>query len=339
MKTLSISSLLYILGFSLFLGLLSGCRKEVTIALPIPTVEGEPSGATMTTKSVKVEGSKVEFTVDLYVVNKNGRFVTGLQKDNFSIAAASGRTYQIEKVELFGLSQISGGYSALMLFDQSGSIASTDPRNLRIEAGKTFLDHLGYNDNAAIASFTASYPSNQYPNYTKFHNEFSRDTTYMKAVLDTLSRYPTGGTPLYHSVNAALDFAESKAKNSNKAVIVFTDGEDNMGGNINDVINYAKTKKLPLFTVGLSRSVDVGVLSRMASETGGAFFWAQNAKQLISSFSTLGRLLANNTHLYRTTWSVEKSSGEWKTGDTITATIKITLPSGEIVDSPFWVKL
>lgn len=329
-----------ILAVFVFLFAILSCKRVVEIAIPIPLVEGAPSTASMSVNVQKTVEEEAEFTVDLYVINKNGRFIAGLQKSNFQIAESAIHSFNITDVNLQSLQKKSGGYSALMLFDQSGSIRSNDPKNLRIEAARTFLSHLGRDDNAAIASFTTDYSRQIYPNYTKYHNEFSRDTTYMKAVLDSLKGNEWGGTPLYRSIYEAVDFTAEKSKNTNKSIIVFTDGDDTEAGrSIDEVVRYAQSKDVPLFTVGLSRGVDVRVLARIANESSGGFFWAQEAKQLISSFSTLGRLLSGSTHLYRTTWKAKNKSRAWKTGDIISGTIKISLPSGEVVDSPFWVQI
>ena len=135
------------------------CRREVEIPLPGIKIDGKPSAASLSgTATGPVGTNKMEFRVDLYVVDRNGNFVTGLKPGNLGIAATSPSsfTYALSKLEVLGGNAKAGGYSALLLLDQSGSIVSTDPLNLRIQAGKVFLDYMGGADQVALGSFTES---------------------------------------------------------------------------------------------------------------------------------------------------------------------------------------
>ncbi|GAB3926005.1 vWA domain-containing protein [Larkinella terrae] len=338
MKSLPFSSFYTVLA-TLLIGLAAlSCRKEVEIVLPGPLIEGQPSAASMAGKPLSTAGSAFKFTVDLYVVNKSGRYVSGLSKQHFSIPdnTVSQRKYTLDDVKTASLVNKPGGYSAMILLDQSGSILTTDPNDLRIEGSKIFLDYLGKDDYVSLVSF----PTNSSDSRAKYHKGFSRDINAMKASLDTLAQTERGGTPLYKTAFEVTNYTAANAKTVNKAVIVFTDGADTDGGkSLQNVIDNAVQKSIPIFTVGLSSGVDVNVLSQMANETGGAFFWAKDAKQLITSFGTLGNLLRGTAQVYRTYWTVTRATGTWRAGDVVTGTIKVDLKNGEIIEVPFWVKV
>lgn len=310
-----------------------GCRREVEIALPNqPKIEGKPSAATTGCMFVGAPGSAtLTMRLDVYAVDKNGRQIGGLNQANFAIATAAGRTYQLQKVTPAALVNKPGGYSALMLLDQSGSIISNDPKDLRISAGKIFMDYMSPDDVVALASF----PSRS-GNF-KLHSRFTRQTDGMKRSLDSLANTESGGTPLYEATILATDYTALNGPTANKAVIVFTDGQ--ASGALDQCIANAQQKGIPLFTIGLTNGVNVEVLSRMASETCGAFFYARDAEQLVTSFGTLGNLLRGKAQVYRTDWTIVRSSGTWRVGDIVTSTVKLTIPNGDVIDVPFWLKV
>ena len=329
LATVLVSALLFV----------SSCRREVEVPLPaLPTISGKPTAATMGGSTTSATGTdKINFRVDLYVVDRSGRYVQGLKATNFGITASNPTsfTYTLTNLELVGQTAKAGGYSAMLLLDQSGSILSTDPGDLRIEASKIFLDYLGANDQVALSSFTGSYNGN-----VRLHKGFSRNTTALKKTLDTLARSEGGGTPLYYSTVAVTDYTAQNGPTANRAVIVFTDGEDTYyNPTLAQTIANAKAKNTPLYMVGLSTDVNVAVLSQMANETGGAFFFAKDAEQLVTSFGTLGNLLRGSAQLYRTTWTAARRTGKWATGNTLSETIKITLPNGDSIDAPFYVQV
>ncbi|MEZ0540253.1 vWA domain-containing protein [Fibrella arboris] len=338
MRTLYNIRLMPLLLISIFL-LTWSCRREVEVPLPArPQIVGKPSVASLGgLVTGAVGGDKIEFRVDMYVVDRSGKYVQGLNQSNFGITATSPAsfTYSLAKLEVVNQAAKTGGYSAMLLLDQSGSILSTDPKDLRISASKIFLDYLGTSDQAGLASFT-----DDYFGAVKVHQTFSRNTAAMKKSLDTLATTEDGGTPLYYSSVLMTDYTATNAKTANKAVIIFTDGENtNSSATLANAIDRAKNQGVPLYMVGLSNGVNVSVLSRMANETGGAFFYAKDAEQLVTSFGTLGNLLRGSAQLYRSTWTAARRTGKWTSGQIISETIKVALPNGDIIDVPFYLQI
>lgn len=291
-----------ILSIILLLIINVSCKR--TIEIEIPAIKGDPSGAIITTKVIST-GDKYVFETDVHVVNERGQFVRNLGKNNFTIkdSTISGNKFGFSLLDLKnGTTSAKGDYSAMLLLDQSGSIVSTDPDDARIDACKIFLNSLGGNDNVGLASFTGNYS-----NYFQIHQNFSRDIKPMISTLDILSYTEGGGTPLYYSAYGLVDYVDKNAINkSNKALILFTDGDDTNGGRTpTQIIEYANSKNVQIFTVGLGRSLgSLGILADIADKTNGYFMWAQDAKQLISYFGTLGKLLEGNAGYYRMRWEL-----------------------------------
>ncbi len=320
-----------VLGTFLFIW---SCRREVEVPLPaLPKIEGKPSAATTGCMFVGAPGSAtLTMRLDIYAVDKNGRQVAGLGPANFTIPATLGRTYQLQRVSSTALTTKAGGYSAMMLMDQSGSISSTDPQDLRVEAGKIFMDYIGAEDLVALSTFSG-YNAYEF----SLRSRFTRDKEGVKRSLDSLVNRVGGGTPLYEATTLATNYTVQYGPTANKAVIVFTDGQ--ASGDLDGCITNAQQKGIPLFTIGLSGSVNVEVLSRMATETCGAFFYAKDAQQLATSFGTLGNLLRGKAQVYRTEWTIVRSSGVWRTGDVVTSSIKLAVPNSDPLDVPFWIKV
>jgi uncharacterized lipoprotein YajG len=318
-----------IVFISCFFLLLAGCKKDEGPTTPLRNLNGAPSSAVTDARTISFNGQTLDFEVALYIVDKKGNPVSGLKAENFVIDDLSSIDFTTGNVSAARMSA-AGDYSAMLLLDQSGSILTTDPGDLRIEAGKIFLNSLGNGDQVALSSFTSSYASR-----VMVHGAFTASPQNYSTMLDDLSQSEGGGTPLYLSTYNMIDYTSQNAPGSNKAVIVFTDGDDTSGGRtLQQVIDYANSKNIKLFTVGLSEGVDVRVLSDMALQTNGAFMWADDAKQLITMFGTLGDLLEGTASLYKVGCKAVATSN-WRTGSSFSTYLQISLPTGEKVRVPF----
>jgi hypothetical protein len=187
------------------------------------------------------------------------------------------------------------------MLDQSGSISSTDPGNLRLQAAKIFLGKLGTGDQVVVGAFASSgslpFEITQYENFT------SDGRSYFPTI-DMLASKEGGGTPLYKATVAAVRSTAETAPTANRAALIFTDGDDTGGGwTIDQVIAEANNLSVPLHMVGLGSSTKTEVLARMAYQTGGTFMQAANAGELIALYGNLGALLRGSTGGYRTRWT------------------------------------
>ena len=320
------------------MGLVFSCKRVIEIE--VPAIKGDPSGTIIDTRVISSSNGVYVFEADVHVVDDRGIYIRNLNNDNFTIrdTTISGTKYSFKLLDLRkGLATpVKGDYSAALLLDQSGSILSTDPYDLRLEASKVFFNALGSGDNVALSSFTGAYS-----NYYKIHYGFTRKVDLLKKTVDSLANTVGGGTPLYYSMYEMVEYASSKAPNkNNKALVVFTDGDDtNYYPAPQDIVDLAKQENVQVFTVGLGSSIgSLNVLADIADETGGSFMWAQDAKQLISFFGTLGNLLKGNASYYRLRWQVTTSRSLVNKQNYLFYQ-QIRLQNGRVIRIPVSVKL
>jgi Ca-activated chloride channel homolog len=116
------------------------------------------------------------------------------------------------------------------------------------------------------------------------------------------------GTAFYDAIYYAISEKLASAENGRKALIVFSDGEDNSSAHhMLDVIEIAQSENVPLYCVrytehpkhgGLTARNKYGtsVMARIARETGGADFDAEK-KDLKESFREIGEELRTTYEL------------------------------------------
>jgi hypothetical protein len=319
--------------------LFSGCLEDHSDLIPDRALDGDPSGAVIDAYVLEVDEGVLSLMLDVFVVNGQGNFVSGLSGTNFnvenveSISLSFGDSISFTNVSV-GASRTErkGSYSATLLLDQSGSISDTDPNNTRVEAAKIFSGALGNNDYALVSSF-------QQDDVT-IHTGYMQDTAVLFQSLDDLLFQQEGQTPLYSSVSRMVEYTRENAPGNNHAIILFTDGiqEPELSDEarvLKELTDFASSQDVEIYTIGLSRNVNFSVLSSMATNTGGAFMWAEDTRQLITMFGTLGDLLSGNALYYQTQWQAIISSGTWQSGQSYVGEVVITLSDGSQFIVPF----
>ena len=279
-----------------------------------------------------------EFTLDLFAVTADSDLhplnPSDLDIQSFK-APSVGSTFKFEQKSVRQHNQAYlGPYSATFLFDQSGSIESTDPHDARIAAARVFLGNLSSGDEVGLLAFAdgGKLPHDPVTAYQDSGGKpFTVDPNGFDAALTKLAVQEGGGTPLYDSIIRALSYTARYANNSNRAVLVFTDGQDTASHSTeDDAIGAATSRGIPLHTIALSKGVDLSVLSRLAGETEGSLTYATNAGALISYYGALGAFLSGSSQFYRTKWRVSLSGGRMRFGPgaSFRTGVLVALPSG-----------
>jgi hypothetical protein len=298
--------------------------------------ESAISGGILSTKVTTYNSSYAAFEMDVFVTNAQSAAITNLTNASFTIDAfTSGvRTFTFLQNNFYTTNSTNNGpYSAGMLIDQSGSISSTDPNNARIQSSKIFLGALKSGDNAALAAFS-SYLS---PIPVVYGGGFTSYGNSLYPYLDQMANNNAGNTPLYQAIYNMINYTYSYSTNSNKAVIVFTDGGDTDGGRtISEIASLSVARNVKVYTIGLSSSVNTLVLGEIASKTGGAFMWASDAKQLVSMYGNLGNILRGSAFIYRISWSLYVTGGVAFPGTSLTTDIKVVTSNGTFY-IPFYI--
>lgn len=96
-----------------------------------------------------------------------------------------------------------------------------------------------------------------------------------------------GSTAFYDGVYSALDAVNQGT--GIKAVVAITDGEDNSSvHSLSQLIKRAKELDIPVYVVGLG-DVNKKVLRKLAKETGGEYYYTQDATQLSSIYLAISK--------------------------------------------------
>ena len=304
--------LIYHLFFFAVISLTFSCQKQGEDASPTVeanrNLDGDPCGIVLDTRFVSRSGTKVTFEVDLAILNGSGNEVPNLKNEDMKLGDTNVKGVSLD-FTVDDIKQTDGtkidNFATTLLLDQSGSIANTDPQNLRIEAAKIFCGALGAKDSVLLSAF-ASGNGRKIPFDLAVYGNFTNDGKVYYPTLEDLKTKIGGATPLYKAIYAMIGYVDKDIKNANKSVVVFTDGEDTEGGvSIRTLIDYAKSKKVKIHVVGLGKEVNLGTLGDIAKQTGGCFVWAADARQLITIFGTFSDLLKGKVKFYKTRCTVD----------------------------------
>ncbi len=174
--------------------------------------------------------------------------------------------------------------TAIVTLDATGSMSWNDPSKLRNTAAKAFIDRLGTQDKAAVASFdTFTSPT---PGYRAIRvwQDLTNDKALLKSAVDKAT-FDGGATNLW---DAVADSADVVATNVNPVALVFTDGEDNSSSmNYLDAANYAKGKGVKVFMAGLGNTLAYNQMQEVARITGGTFADTSDPNQLQDLFDRI----------------------------------------------------
>jgi hypothetical protein len=240
-------------------------------------------------------------------------------------------------------------FATALLLDQSGSIVASDPTGARLFSTKAFLGGLGAGDLALLSAFAgnpgAMIPTSPLTVYAPFRDQASAPSYF--ATLDSLANLVGGSTPLYASLDTLLTQLtgdRSLPADLAKAVVVFTDGADTSCGSPQACrasrdrsIQHAKQDQVRVFTIGLSSGVDTAALGELANKTGGALLYADNVRQLLPLYGSVGRLLSQSLPTYRLRWTVQAGApGAFRSGDTLLGRVQVTAGDSTF-DVPFIV--
>lgn len=219
--------------------------------------------------------------VEVYatVFNDKGRFMDGLARDQFAVAE-DGRPQQVLAFE-----SDSASVSCVILLDTTGSMRDELPRLKN--AVIRFIDQLREIDSVAIYSFTTSLVLLQ---------DFTSDHALAKrAVLRTSAN---GATALFDAIAEASHRLGTRS--GKKAVVVFTDGDDNSSVlRARGAVDRAKKSGVPVYMVAEGEALHSAALMKSVKElsesTGGAAYEARRPGDVAKVFDDV---LGNLQHTY-----------------------------------------
>ena len=180
-------------------------------------------------------------------------------------------------------------FSFVVAIDNSESMSATDLAPNRLAAAKEtaagFVDNLPYEFQLGVISFSGN---------SRIEQVLTRNKQEAKFAINNIEISDVKGTDIYEAISNSIQVLE---KEKNKAVVILSDGQINVG-NIKEVIDYAKYNEVLVHTIGVGTvlggkvsyglsKLDEDSLKSLAYNTGGKYFNAQNTQELEKSFSEI----------------------------------------------------
>lgn len=214
---------------------------------------------------VNADENPVKVYVD--VRDDAGRPVAGLDAAAFQISE-NNSAQALESVT----TPDAGAVSVIFLMDYSGSMEESGAVAVMQQAVTDALAKLNSNDRAAIIKFSGSVDTLSILGFT---NDF-------QSLRDFLTTTPmtVRGSIIFDAVNAALELfsaAQATLPSSSHSVILLTDGVDE-GSNLTlaGIKDELDDAGVSVFTVGLGKQLDDGVLEELSRVSGGDYAVAED---------------------------------------------------------------
>lgn len=270
--------------------------SSMNFSLPVSYVSQRVTYADISYITSNVENYP-EISLYLRVVDEYGNPIENLTKDSFVIKEYLNINDYMERDVIYA-AKIDGNdaLNVSLTIDRSGSIADEDMYKIK-NATNTFLSKLQFNagDKAEIVSFDT--------NVMQMCLFTDNKTNLMNGVN---SMFPYGTTACYDAIVRSIQNAS--AQSGARCVIVFTDGLDNESINtVDSVIQLAKAKSVPVYTIGVGSSLDVNALRRIADSTGGTYHHIDDVSAMSRVYEEIYREQKN---LYHVKYISDKSIAE-----------------------------
>lgn len=266
---------------------LIGCFYLVAVLVLVSPANGQDGGV------IKVEVRLVEVYASIH--DHKGHFVDGLDRESFQVLE-DGALQEIAAFET-----TTQGLSCAILLDTTGSMAEALPR-VKNSIVK-LIDELDPQDSVAIYTFDQRLVMRQ---------EFTKDKSAAKrAVLRTRAQ---GATALFDALSETAQ--ELSKRSGKKALILFTDGDDNSSAlSANAAVARAKKAGIPLYTIAEGEATHSQnlrkLLEDLSERTGGTAYEVEKAGAIEQVFHEISE---NLRHLYMIGYRPPKSppDGRWR---------------------------
>ena len=245
-------------------------RHVLTVAL---LREGrEVATARVNTRDPGFTARATAFVVALapIVTDPSGNYILGLTRPDFTVLD-NDRPQQIETFEA-----VDSPLAAILVLDIS---ASMQPKlDDATRAARAFVKALKPDDRVGLLTFNSGIVGSV---------ALTLDRAPVLAAIEAAR--PDGETALYDAIATAL--RSLKAVRQRKAVVVFTDGEDNRSRlSVDQVIEMARASEVSLYAIAQvspETSPVTRFLNRLAGETGGRSYAIGHIRKLADTFASI----------------------------------------------------
>jgi len=250
-------------GVALVLFTLLTCALSAQDQPPRPEQNTKPD---VSAHQLKVDVDLVLATVT--VTDRNGRFVTGLEKENFKVAEDK----VPQDITYFSSEDIP--LSVGIILDVSGSMK--DKLKTAVEAAITFMKGGSPDDEYFLVEFSDK--PTEVEDFTNDISKLQSRFMFSKA---------KGRTALYDAVYRGLAKLEG-GNNQKRALLLITDGEDNRSRyTFSNVREFVKEKDVQMYAIGITSGWSDGsaeqgrsLLRDLASISGGNSFFPSSVMSL-----------------------------------------------------------
>ncbi len=186
-------------------------------------------------------------------------------------------------------------FDFVLAIDASNSMLADDFSPNRIESAKInaqeFLDLISRSNKIGIVSFAGT---------AIIEKDLSNEFFEVKNTINNIQARNTGGTDLGEAIITSSNILLATEKP--RIIILLTDGQSNVGVSLEDAIKYAKSKGITIYTIGIgtegggnyignvSLKLDEENLKKIAVETDGDYFRAENEKSLNEIYKKIAKI-------------------------------------------------
>jgi Ca-activated chloride channel homolog len=269
----------------------------VGLAIAVAAVTGLAAGVQQPTFRAGVD--LIHFGVT--VVDKQGKPVTGLTRDDFTVVEAGKK----QAVQFFsaGTPEQAPPLHIGLLLDTSGSMAG-DLKDARSAAVK-FVNTLDHAADVTLVDFDTEV------RVARFAPE-----SYPRLVERIRGRKPDGWTALYDAIGVYLNGAQQQ--DGQKVLVLYTDGGDTRSSiSFAEMLDLCKASDVTVYAVGYmehqggSRMQQRSELERVAALTGGQAYFPGAAKDLDGVFEKIREEIAGRYTLGYLS-SNPRTDGAWR---------------------------
>jgi Ca-activated chloride channel homolog len=275
--------------FSSTLQITSNAQGSPTVTVPISGTSAAVTSLTLRINQLEPSCPSPATTAYVSVIDQGGFPLLGLTAPNFS-ASQNGMNVPITSAAFVEAAYTNVAIAALL--DFSKSLRDQPVAFADMKAGfSNLFGSLKPNDVAEVIRFATENEVTQI---------FTTDVTALRTAID-LPFDKGDGTRLYDTIFLGIDHVANSQTTTypgyRGVVIVATDGINELPPTapsvhtLQQVIDNAKSKNVPIFTIGLGASINSSVLNQMATETGGLFYQANTSQNLATIYQQIAPLL------------------------------------------------
>ena len=183
----------------------------------------------------------------------------------------------------------------VLAIDASGSMMASDFEPTRMEAAKNsallFVDSVPEQTEIGVLSFAGVAFVKQSP---------TSDLSAVKNAIKNISTEMAGGTAIGSAIISSVTILTDPGKA--KAVILLTDGQNNVGPSVEEAVAYAKENHVTIYTIGMGTEtggefpemnlsfvsrLDAGTLKNISAETRGKYYVAGNESGVSEAYKQI----------------------------------------------------